>query len=97
VYALMLGQCSETTLKQKLSAQGSWETVDTAQDPNRLLALIDRMCMTPGMFTRAERMHSAMQTYYFIKRSRMESLGDSRRRFDAAQASMRQSGVDAER
>jgi hypothetical protein len=38
-------------------------------------------------------MHSAMQTYYSIKQSRMESLGDFRRRFDAAQASMRQSGV----
>jgi hypothetical protein len=36
-----------------------------------------------------------MQTYYSIKQSRMESLGDFRRRFDAAQASMRQSGVDA--
>jgi hypothetical protein len=40
-------------------------------------------CMAPGMFTRAEIMHSAMQTYYSIKQSRMES-GE----FDAAQASI---------
>jgi hypothetical protein len=39
-------------------------------------------------------MHSALQSYYAIKQSRMESLGDFRRRFDAALASMMQSGVD---
>jgi hypothetical protein len=74
VYAFMLGQCSET-LKQKLSARGSWKTVDTAQDPNRLLTLIDRVCMTPGMFTRAERMNWAMQTYYSINQSRICKSG----------------------
>jgi hypothetical protein len=88
----MLGQCAET-LKKKLAAQANWNTVDTAQNPIRLLELIDGVCMTPGMFIQAERMHSALQSYYAIKQSRMESLGDFRRRFDAALTSMMQSGV----
>jgi hypothetical protein len=53
VYALLFGQCSET-LKQKLSARGSWETVDIVQDPNRLIYW-HSLTECYVMFTRAER------------------------------------------
>jgi hypothetical protein len=47
IYALILGQCAEK-MKQKLSAYGDWIAVSTAEDPVRLLGLINQVCMTPG-------------------------------------------------
>jgi hypothetical protein len=50
--------------------------------------------MAPGSFTAAQRKHSAIQSYYTVKQSRTESLGDFSSKLDSFLASMTQSGVE---
>jgi hypothetical protein len=80
-------------MRQKLSAQQDWAAVSQAEDPVALLGLINQVCMTPGAHSAQERIRAAMQGYHTLKQSKYESLGDYRKRFDAAVQTMVQSGL----
>lgn len=92
IFALMLGQSAEN-IKQKLSALADWANVSQSEDPRELLNLINMVCMTPGSYSQEERMHAARTSYHTLKQWKLESLGDFRKRFDAAIETLRQSGV----
>jgi hypothetical protein len=79
-------------MRQKLSAQQDWAAVSLAEDPVALLGLFNQMCMTPGAHS-AQKRFPAMQGYHTLKQSKYESLGDYRKRFDAAVQTMGQCGL----
>jgi hypothetical protein len=93
LFALMLGQSAEN-IKQKLLAQQDWIEVSQYENPLELLRLLNRVCMTPGSYSQEERMHAARTSYHTLKQWKSESLGDFRKRFDAAVETLKQCGVD---
>jgi hypothetical protein len=93
IFALMLGQ-SAKNMKQKLLALAYWTNVLQLEDPKELLILINMVWMTPGSYSQEERMHTARTSYHTLKRWKLESLGDFRKRFDAAIETLRQSEVN---
>ena len=91
LFVLILDQCDEK-LRQKLSSKAAWTNLQNSENPVELLNLINTVCLTPGNLSEGERKRTARKSYTNIFQDKYETVGDFRKRFNAALETLAQVG-----